>query len=148
MLSVLGDRPLATRRWVPSRINSAPSRTPWSFTCSPDSPSTRARYDSDALILAQLAQRLRNVTVFAMRQTIVSLDDGHHAAKTAHGLGQFKPDVAAAKDQEMPGNVIQLHGFDVREWPRLLQSRREMDGGAGPFVDHHVLADKCAHSSF
>jgi hypothetical protein len=37
---------------VPSRINSAPSRTPWSFTCSPDSPSTRARHDSDALILA------------------------------------------------------------------------------------------------
>jgi hypothetical protein len=83
-----------------------------------------------------------------MRQTIVSLDDGHLAAKTAHGLGQFKPDVAAAKDQEMPGNVIQFHGFDVREWPRLLQSRSGMDGRAGPCVDHHVLAEKCAHSSF
>src|SRR5271170_4972560 len=50
-----------------------------------------------------------------MREPFVAFDDGHTAAKPAHGLCEFKADVTAADDQDMFGNDVQFECFYMCE---------------------------------
>jgi hypothetical protein len=57
-----------------------------------------------------------------MRQTFISFNDSHPAAKAAHGLGQLQSDVTASQNQEMLRNVIQFESFDMGQRTRFAKT--------------------------
>jgi hypothetical protein len=73
--------------------------------------------DVDALVAEQLEDRRRDIGVFARGELRALLDDGHPRAEPPHGLCQFEPDVAAAHDNQVPGQPVQVEELDVSHRP-------------------------------
>ena len=71
--------------------------------------------DPDALVLEDLADRLRDVLVLARDQLAVALDDRHLAAEAAVHLAELEADVAAAQDHEVLGQEVDRHHRGVVE---------------------------------
>ena len=78
-----------------------------------DAVDSRADPYLDPLVAEELLDRLGDVLVFAVDEGGVALDDRHAAAEASEGLCQFQPHVAAAEDDQMFGEPIQLQGFDM-----------------------------------
>ncbi len=140
MPSVFGVRPPATRRCVPSIAPRAACRR----TDCPDLPSTRRTacpgQDLDPLVPEELLDRLGHVRVFAVDQRAVPFDDGHAATETAERLRQLEAHVAAAQDDQVFREVVQLQGLDVSQRARLREAGGVIDPGTRPGVDHDGLA--------
>ena len=68
------------------------------------------------------------------------LDDRDAAAEAPHRLGEFQADVAAAEDDEVLGQALQVQGFDVRHRPGVGKPGHVGDAGAGADVDEDALA--------
>ena len=73
--------------------------------------------NDDPLVAEQLQYRRADVSVFAAGQLLPLLDDGHPRAEAAHGLRQFQPDIAAAQDDQVLGQPVQVQQFDVGHRP-------------------------------
>src|ERR1700720_1060133 len=63
----------------------------------------------DAILLQDRQNFSGDVRIFAAEQLRSLLRDGHAAAKSAEKLAEFKPDIAAADDEEMLGNGVEFH---------------------------------------
>ena len=135
MPSVFGVRPPATSRCVPSIAPRPVCRR----TDSPDLPLDAIDggpgQDLDPLVPEEPLDRLGDVRVLAMDQRAVPLDDGHAAAEAAERLRQLEADVAAAQDDQVSREVVQLQGLDVGQRARLREAGGVVDPGARPGVD-------------
>ena len=78
--------------------------------------------DVDALGLEDLADRRGDVLVFALDQAIAHLDDGDLAAEAAEHLPELEPDVAAADDDEVLGDEVDVHHRAVGEERHLVDA--------------------------
>ena len=140
MPSVFGVRPPATRRCVPSI---APSRSVQAngLSGSPlDAEDGGPGQDLDPLVPEEALDRLGHVRVFAVDQRAVPFDDGHAAAETAEGLRQLEAHVAAAQDDQVFREVVQVQGLDVSQRARLREAGGVIDPGTRPGVDDDGLA--------
>ena len=140
MPSVFGVRPPATSRCVPSIAPRPVCRR----TDSPDRPSTRSTavrgQDLDPLVPEEPLDRLGDVRVLAVDQRAVPLDDGHAAAEAAERLRQLEAHVAAAQDDQVFRELVQLQGLDVGQRASLREAGGVVDPGTRPGVDDDGLA--------
>ena len=74
-----------------------------------------------------------------MDEPLRHLDDGDFAAETSEHLPEFETDVAAADDDQVPGNEVELHHRAVGEVLDLLEARQPRHGGAAADVDEDPL---------
>src|SRR5690606_16744981 len=65
--------------------------------------------EGDAFLLEDGLDGVRNLGILAADQTRSLLDDGDLAAEAAEHLREFQPDIAAADNDEMFGQEIDLH---------------------------------------
>ena len=140
MPSVFGVRPPATSRCVPSI---APRRRMQAdgLSGSPlDAIDGGPGQDLDPLVPEESLDRLGHVRVFAVDQRAVPFDDGHAAAEAAEGLRQLEAHVAAAQDDQVLREVVQVQGLDVGQRARLREAGGVIDPGTRPGVDHDGLA--------
>ncbi len=96
--------------------------------------------DLDPLVPEESLDRLGHVRVFAMDQRAVPFDDGHAAAEAAEGLRQLEAHVAAAQDDQVFRQVVQIQCLDVSQRARIREPRGVIDPGTRPGVDHDGLA--------
>ncbi len=101
-----------------------------------------ARRDVDSLVLAKLVKRGRDVLIFPVGQTPISVQDGYPAAETAHGLGQFEADITAAEHQQVAGDVVQFEGLDVGERACFRKTRDVVDRRARARADDDIFTAK------
>ena len=87
-----------------------------------------------------MLDRLGHVRVFAVDQRAVPFDDGHAATETAERLRQLEAHVAAAQDDQVFREVVQIQGLDVSQRARLREAGGVIDPGTRPGVDHDGLA--------
>ena len=140
MPSVFGVRPPATRRCVPSI---APRRRVQAdgLAGSPlDAIDGGPGQDLDPLVPEEPLDRLGHVRVLAVDQRAVPLDDGHAAAEAAERLRQLEAHVAAAQDDQVFREVVQVQGLDVGQRARLREPGGVVDPGTRPGVDDDGLA--------
>jgi len=98
--------------------------------------------DGDSLIAEQLEHGRCDVGVFAAGQLRAPLDDGHVRAETAHGLGQFKPDVAAADHDEVLWAPIETEELHVGHRLGRREAGQLRHGRVGAQIQEHpVTAD-------
>ena len=113
--SVFGRRPIASNRWEPDDLRSAPGR----FDVHGDRVSLLLHTDNlaadahvDAFLLEEIGDSLRDILVLARDQTRRKLDDGDLASEAPIDLRKFKADVAAAQHDRCGGrkstSIIEL----------------------------------------
>ena len=81
-----------------------------------------------------------DVRVFAAGQLLSVLDDGHPRAEAAHGLRQFQPDVAAADDDQMLWQAVEVQQLDVGHRPSGNKAGHVGHGRVRAQVQEHSLA--------
>src|SRR5262249_8610217 len=64
----------------------------------------------------------RDVRILALDELLSVRDDGHAAPEAAVRLGELEADIAAAEDDEMLGQPIDLEQLDVRERSGIRQA--------------------------
>ena len=140
MPSVFGVRPPATRRCVPSIV--PPRRVQADGLAGPplDAIDGGPGQDLDPLVPEELLDRLGHVRVLAVDQRAVPFDDRHAAAEAAEGLRQLEAHVAAAQDDQVLRELVQLQGLDVGQRARLREAGGVVDPGTRPGVDDDGLA--------
>ena len=139
MPSVFGVRPPAARRCVPSIAPRAVCRR----MDSPDFPSTRRGgpgQDLDSLVAEELLDGFGYVRILAVDQLAIAFDDAHSAAETPERLGQLKAHVAAAEDDQVVGQDVQLQGLDVSQRACLREAGGIIDLAARAGVNDDGLA--------
>src|ERR1700675_3034801 len=98
----------------------------------------------DAVLLQDCQNFIGDVRVFATKQLRSLLRDGHAAAKAAEKLAEFKPDVAAADDEEMLGDGVEFHDGRAIEIRNALQTFERRYGSAAPRVDEEFICGERA----
>ena len=68
----------------------------------------RAEAELDALLLQDALERGGDLGIHARHDAVEELDHGDLGAKPAPHAAEFQPDVAAADDHEMAGNLVQF----------------------------------------
>src|SRR5258706_12589493 len=76
----------------------------------------------DALFDQESADRLRNFWVLTPDQAWPHLDHRDLGTKTAKYLREFKADIAAADDHEMPGKIGEIEDRDVGQIVDLIEA--------------------------
>ena len=74
----------------------------------------RARPHLDPLVGEEFAQGPRDVTILAVDQGVVPLDDRNPSAETSQGLSHLQSDVAAPQNEKVLRDAVQFESFDVR----------------------------------
>ena len=85
-----------------------------SVTVLPEVPSTEGSGigdDLDAFVAEELLEAFDDVGIFAVSECWVAFDDGDAGTEAAHGLCEFKADVAAAEDEQMLGEDGRAQGL-------------------------------------
>ena len=82
-----------------------------------DAPDLCLEVNGDPLVVEELEYRRPNVGVFAAGQLLPVIDDGHTRAEAAHGLRQLQPDIAAADDDQMLRQAVEVEQFNVGHRP-------------------------------
>src|SRR5207244_8560640 len=76
-----------------------------------------------------LVNALGNVVVLAAEEAGTALQDGHLAAEAAIHLREFERDVAAAEDDEVGGERVEVDDGGVGEVRNLVEAGERRDGG-------------------
>src|SRR4029079_10468797 len=98
----------------------------------------------DSFLTENLLYLFSNVTVFATHELGAVFDDGHAAAEAAIGLRELKTDIAAAKHDQMPRQVIELESLDMRERLGGCQPGNVRNCRVRADIDEHLVAGKKA----
>src|SRR5580658_521002 len=98
----------------------------------------------DAILLEDRQNFSGDVRIFAADQLRSSLRDGHAAAKAAEKLAEFKPDIAAADDQEMLGDGVEFHDGRAVEIRNAFETFERRHGRAAPGVDKKFIGGERA----
>jgi hypothetical protein len=105
-----------------------------------DGADLRLAVQGDPLVAEQPDDARRDVGVFVAERLRPGLDDRDLRAEPAHGLRQLQPDVAAADDDQMFRQPVQVKQLDVGHRSRLGQTGHVRHGRAGAQVQEHPLA--------
>jgi hypothetical protein len=81
-----------------------------------------------------------NVGIFAAGKLRSGLDDRHLAAEAAIGLRQLQADIAAAEDDQMAGQSVELERLDIGERCRTGEAWDVGDRRVRPEIEHHAVA--------
>ena len=93
----------------------------------------------DAFALEDLEDRRRHVLVLAANQPIAHLDDGDLAAEAPEHLAELEADVAAADDDEMLGDEVDVHHRAVGEERHVVEPGHGGNERAAADVDEDAL---------
>jgi hypothetical protein len=112
------------------------------WTCRPSSPPAGCRRHHEAQSFGgeDFLQLVGHVVVLARQQVLALVDDSHLTAEAVEHLAELKPDVAAADDDEVLGELAQLHQAGVGEIAGLLQPFNLGNQWARAGVDEDPLA--------
>ena len=112
-----------------------------------DAQHLRLQQDLDAFVLHQFQERVGHVRVFPFEKLRAALNDRHAAAEAAHRLGELQADVAAAEDDEMIGQALEIQGFDMRHRPGGGEAGHVGNAGARADVQEDALAAQQARAA-
>ena len=93
----------------------------------------------DALVAQDVAHALRYFVVFARDDPRALLDDGDLRAEAPVHLAEFEPDVAAADDDQMLGQEVDVHHRRVGEIRSSCEARHRRHQRAAADVDEDLL---------
>ena len=100
----------------------------------------RGQLKFNAFGFEDFLQLSHDVFVFAGQNTFAAVDDGYLAAEAAKHLSEFEADVAAAQDQQMLGNFLQIHDRDVGEERHGIEAGDGRNLWVGAGVDEDFFA--------
>src|SRR5262249_46202152 len=95
--------------------------------------------DGNAFLSQDSGDCLGDFRVFPPDQARTLLDDGHFAAEPPVDLGKLQPDVAAANDDEMPRQDLEVEDRGVGQKGNLVDARHVRNGGATTHIDEDPL---------
>ena len=100
--------------------------------------------DVDVFVGKKAMHGVADVFVLRRKEARIAADDGDVAAETAHGLSEFEADIAAAEDDKMSRNFVELEGFDVRERLRFDETGNWFECGVSARVHDYVFGAQLA----
>ena len=92
-------------------------------------------------------QLFGDIGILVDEQARGALEDGDFASETAVRLCELETNVAAADDDEMFGEAVQLEHFDIGEGLGFAQAGGGRNGGVRAQVEEDALADDRARAS-
>src|SRR5579864_4799575 len=87
-----------------------------------DAASRGVQHDLDSLIDEQVLERCGDIGIFPTRQLRALFNHGDLGPESPKRLREFEPDVAAAENDQMPGQAIKLQRLDMRHRRSLGQA--------------------------
>src|SRR3984957_16784614 len=81
-----------------------------------------------------------DVSVFLAKDLTAAMNDRNAASEAAEHLPEFKPDIAATKDDQVFGNFLQLHQRLVRDVAGRVDSLDARRSGPRSRVDKNLVA--------
>src|ERR1700757_927673 len=94
----------------------------------------------DAFSFERFLKRDGNVSVFSSQDLTAAMNNRHAASEAAKHLPEFKPDIAATKDEQVFGNFQQFHQRLVREVAGRVDSLDARRNGTRSRVDKNFIA--------
>ena len=125
--SVFGRRPTASSTCEPRTSGSpAAQSTPTAISAPRGSKRMHSAFEPtlDALRLEDVADRVRDVLVLARDQPRPLFHDRHRRSEPAKHLRELEADVAAADDDEVPRQGVELKQRRVGQRPHLIATRK------------------------
>jgi hypothetical protein len=101
----------------------------------------------DALAGQHLQQCGRDIGIFSAGEPRPRLDYRHSAAEPAIGLRQFQSDIAAADDDEVVGQSIELERLDIGQRLGGSEPRNLRDRRARADIDRDTIAGQHSHAA-
>ncbi len=101
----------------------------------------------DTFVAQHRQDRGRDVAIFPSGELWSHLDDRHTAAEAAIGLGQFQSDIAAADDEQVVGQPIELERLDIGERLCRRKAGNLRDHGVRPEIENHPMAGQHARAA-
>src|SRR5579862_3873296 len=93
----------------------------------------------DSLFFEKALDRRRNVFVFVLHETRAHFDDSDFAAEAAIHLRELESDVAAAYDDEVPWQRVELQDADIGEKWDGVDAGHVGDIGAAAYVEEDLI---------
>ena len=140
--SVLGLRPTASSTWEP--VTSGGARRalkPDGDFSAPglEADAFRLEVHGDAFGFENLLNRGRDILILTRDQPRRHLHDGHLSAEAAVHLCELKADIAAADDDQMPRQRVELENRRVGQGGDTVDSRQVRNARAAADIDEDVL---------
>ena len=95
--------------------------------------------EGDAFFFQDRLDGLGNVRIFPGDEVRTLLDDRHLGSEAAVHLGEFQPDIAAADDDQMLGQEVDVHHGRVGEVAHSVDARHGRHVGAAADIDEDAL---------
>ena len=99
----------------------------------------------DALVAKQFEKRSPDIGILSARELRTSLDHRDARAKTANGLRQFEADIAAADDDKVSRDALEIERLNVGHGRSLDQTWHVGVGCASAEAQDHTI---CGDDSF
>src|SRR6187200_2895914 len=96
--------------------------------------------DVDVLRPENLGNGARDILILAGDETRRGLDDRHSASETAIELRKFEADIAAAEDNQMRGQKIDVHHRAVGQVGNLVETRDRRNQGSSAYIDEDLIS--------
>ena len=147
---MFGTRPRAARRSDPSTTCSPDGVWSRTRTDCPDSPSTWSHRRPERARQYRPRERSestcsRDIGILARKERLGPLDDRDPAAEPAEHLGELAADVAAAEDDEVFRQSVELLDRLAVQRPRLDEPGQRRQGRPGAGVDEHLVGGHFPH---
>src|SRR5579862_1179347 len=94
----------------------------------------------DAFGFERFLKRDGNISVFSCQDLTAAMNNRHAAAEAAKHLSEFKPDIAATKDQQVFGNFLKFHQGLIGEVAGRVDSLDARWSGPRARVDKNFVA--------
>ena len=101
----------------------------------------------DAFVTQHLKDRRRDVGIFSAGELWSCLDDRHAAAEAAIGLCEFEADIAAANDDQMAGQSVELERLDIGERRSRGEAGNIRDCGMRPEIESDAITGQHARTA-
>src|SRR6266852_2559407 len=81
--------------------------------CLADAGRSRVEQDLNSVLAKNPGDCFRNIGILAHEQLPSRLNDGYAAAEAPEELPKLQPDIAAAQNQQVIGNRVELHDGSI-----------------------------------
>jgi hypothetical protein len=106
-----------------------------------------SRYDFNSLVAQNPLHLLRNVQILPTQNFRARLNDGHVAAKATESLCKFEAGIAAADDEQMQRQMVELQRLDMRQRSRGIEAGNVWKGRVRSEVEEDGVRRKHACAS-
>src|SRR5229473_1705886 len=146
--AVLGVRPAATRRSLPS-MGLIACRRAHLETDGLSGPALHTEnldpeMHRDAFVAEHFEDRGRNIGIFPPGELRSCLHDAYAAAEASIGLCQLQANISATKHDQMVGQSIELERLDIGERRGRRETRNIRDRRMRPEIEGHAIAGQNA----